>query len=98
MLREVGVGPTPGPRQASAVPPVPFQEHSTQATANHAAVIPEDAPVAVTEVVEPTLRRAIEPLKEGLQRFARFARGEVADAVDELPVALGSRKRPTSCS
>src|SRR5687768_3039891 len=92
LLDKVSVRPTLIARQASAIPPVAFQEQSSQATTDGAVVIPEDAPMAMAEVIEPALRRAIESPENDGQRVARLAGSQVADAVGELLIAPRPRK------
>ena len=45
----------------------------------------------MTEIVEPTLRSSIDSPEHELQRFARLAWGQFADAIVELAAALRTR-------
>ena len=97
-VRKVGVRPTLSARKVLAVPPMPFQEQSAQTAADQAVVFAKHAPVAVTEIVEPALRRAIDSRDHDFQRFTRFAGSQLAKAIHDLPVALlpGQEKVPGS--
>ncbi len=74
------------------VPAMSFEEHPTQAAANHFVVLAEDTPVTVPEVVEPSLDGTVDALNSELQRISRFAGSHLADAVDELAVAFLARE------
>jgi len=95
MIRKEGVGPTLISREAFSIPPVALQKHASQTTSDHSVVVLEDVPMTMPEVIEPPLRRAIEPLEDDLQRIARLARRQLVDTVDELSMALRSWKPKT---
>jgi len=97
MLRKEGVRPPLISCKALSIPSVPLQKHLAQPTTDHAVVGLEDVPMTVPKVVEPPLHRASEPLEDHLQRVARLARRQLADAGDELSVALRSRGCINNC-
>ncbi len=92
MIRKEGVRPPLIACEALSIPSVPFQKHPAQPPTDHSIVGLEDVPKTVPKVVEPPLRRASEPVENYRQRVARFLRRQLADAGDELSVALRSWK------
>ena len=64
---KVSLRPALIPRYSLGIPAMSFEKDSSQATPNRFVVFPEDAPVTVSEVVEPSLNGPVDVLDDGLQ-------------------------------